>query len=114
MFLAQINAVLREIKGTSLLNQEITRQEASVITARRAARTKRITCIVYNILSSLYILRRTHAEEQLEMDLSSFALRLYEAEILIHVQATANVRNRCAIEVKSHDVSAVFKHRDST
>jgi len=48
------------------------------------------------------------------MDLSSFALRLYEDEILIHVQATANVRNRCAIEVKSHDVSAVFKHRDST
>jgi len=44
------------------LNQEITRQEASVITARRAARTKG-TCIVYNILSSLYILRRTHAEE---------------------------------------------------
>lgn len=44
------------------------------------------------------------------MDLSSFALRLYESEILIYVRATANARGR----VKSHGLSAVFKHRDPT
>lgn len=44
------------------------------------------------------------------MDLSSFALRLYENEILIYVRATANARGR----VKSHGLSTVFKHRDPT
>lgn len=39
------------------------------------------------------------------MDLSSFALLLYESEILICVRATANARGR----VKSHGLSAVFK-----
>lgn len=53
--------------------------------------------LLYNILSCL-ILGRTHAKESLEMDLSSFALRLYEGEILIHVQVAAKVQE---VDVRS-------------
>ena len=86
MPLAQINAILREIKGTRLLNQKKSHVIKKLMyynnSLYKTAKTKKIICIVISkciLISHAYFV---HTEESLEMDLSSFALRLYEGKIL--------------------------------
>lgn len=95
MPLAQINAMLREIKGTRLLNQKITcHQEANVITARtREQEQKELYVLLFlNVFSSLM---RTLYTSKNRWKWTYRVLRYYSTRVryLIHVQITANVRS---------------------